>query len=84
MKRRPFALYTLMALGYAFLYLPIVSVIVYSFSGSDRATTWGGFSLQWYGALLRNEQILEAAQRSLTIAAISATAAVALGTARGW
>jgi len=82
-KRRPFALYTMMALGYAFLYLPIVSVIVYSFSGSDRATTWGGFSLKWYAALAQNEQILEAAQRSLIIAAISATAAVALGTASG-
>lgn len=83
MNRRPFLLYTAMALGYAFLYLPIISVIIYSFNGSRLVTVWGGFSTRWYGELFRNEQILEAVQRSFTIAAISATAAVALGTASG-
>jgi putrescine transport system permease protein len=83
MTRRSWGLIAAMAIGYAFLYLPIVSVIAYSFSGSRLATVWGGFSLRWYAALFQNEQILDALGRSLTIAALSATAAVALGTASG-
>lgn len=83
MTRRQWGLIAAMAIGYAFLYLPIVSVIVYSFSGSRLATVWGGFSLRWYAALLQNEQILDALGRSMLIAGLSATAAVALGTASG-
>src|SRR5690606_20565667 len=51
-KRRPFLLYTAMVLGYAFLYIPILSVVVYSFNASRVATVWGGFSTRWYSALL--------------------------------
>ncbi|MGY1457534.1 MULTISPECIES: ABC transporter permease subunit [unclassified Luteimonas] len=83
MKRTPFFLYTAMALGYAFLYLPLLSVMVYSFNASRVATVWGGFSTRWYTALLANDQLLDAVQRSFTIAAITATAAVCLGTACG-
>ena len=83
MTRRSSGLIAAMAIGYGFLYLPIVSVIAYSFSGSRLATVWGGFSLRWYAALFQNEQILAALGRSLSIAALSATAAVALGTASG-
>ncbi|HEY1078174.1 MAG TPA: ABC transporter permease subunit [Fontimonas sp.] len=83
MKRAAWPLYTVMALGYAFLYIPIISVIVYSFSASRLATVWGGFSTRWYVELFGNEQILAALGRSLTIAAVSATAAVLLGTASG-
>ncbi|MCI1710352.1 MAG: ABC transporter permease subunit [Chiayiivirga sp.] len=83
MTRRSWGLIAAMAIGYGFLYLPIVSVIAYSFSGSRLATVWGGFSLRWYAALFQNEQILTALGRSLSIAALSATAAVALGTASG-
>lgn len=83
MKRNPWPLYGVMALGYAFLYIPIISVIIYSFSGSRLATVWGGFSIRWYVELFGNEQILAALGRSLTIAAVSATAAVMLGTASG-
>ena len=83
MKRRPFLLYTAMVLGYAFLYIPIVSVVVYSFNGSRLSTIWGGFSLRWYGELFSNAQLIDAVQRSFTIAAITATAAVCLGTACG-
>ena len=83
MTRRSWGLIAAMAIGYGFLYLPIVSVIAYSFSGSRLATVWGGFSLRWYAALFQNEQILAALGRSLSIAALSATAAVALGTASG-
>ena len=70
-------------LGFAFLYIPIVSLIVYSFNSSRLVTVWGGFSTKWYGALLHNDQILNAAFLSLKVAAISATLAVALGTLAG-
>ncbi len=83
MNRKPWMLWVVVALGYVFLYVPIVSVIFYSFSASRLATVWGGFSTRWYSALLQNDQILEALGRSLIIAGVSATAAVALGTASG-
>ena len=70
-------------LGFAFLYIPIVSLIVYSFNSSRLVTVWGGFSTKWYGALLQNDQILNAAFLSLKVAAISATLAVVLGTLAG-
>ena len=60
-NRHPFALFTVLAFGYAVLYLPIVSLIVYSFNASRLVTVWGGFSTKWYGELLRNEQLLAAA-----------------------
>jgi putrescine transport system permease protein len=82
-KRRPFLLYTAMAFGYAFLYLPIFSVIVYSFNRSRLVTVWGGFSTQWYGKLFENRQILDAAERSFAIATLSASLAVVVGTAAG-
>ena len=69
--------------GFAFLYIPILSLIVYSFNKSRLVTVWGGFSTQWYGRLLDNRQILDAAWLSLKIAAINATGAVILGTLAG-
>lgn len=81
--RRPFVLYTAMAFGYAFLYLPIVAVIAYSFNESRMVTVWGGFSFKWYAELAGNAQILDAARRSLLIAALSATLATCLGTLAG-
>ena len=69
--------------GFAFLYIPILSLIVYSFNKSRLVTVWGGFSTQWYGRLFQNEQILNAAWLSLKIAAITATGAVVLGTLAG-
>ena len=82
-NRHPFALFTVLAFGYAFLYLPIVSLIVYSFNASRLVTVWGGFSTKWYGELLRNEQLLAAAWLSLRIAFFNATGAVLLGTLAG-
>lgn len=73
-------LIAMMALGYLFLYGPILSLAIYSFNASRLVTVWGGFSTQWYGALLQNEKLLEAAFLSLQIAAVSATGAVVLGT----
>lgn len=69
--------------GYAFLYIPLGSVIFYSFNNSKLATVWGGFSTRWYGELFRNDQILDAAFLSLRIAATSATIATVLGTMAG-
>jgi putrescine transport system permease protein len=79
-RRRPFLLFTLLAFGYAFLYVPIVSLIVYSFNTSRLVTVWGGFSTRWYGELLHNDQILSAAWLSLRIATMNATLSIVLGT----
>ena len=65
--------------GFAFLYLPILALIAYSFNASRLVTVWGGFSTQWYGALLRNEALLDAAWLSVRLAFVSATLATALG-----
>ena len=81
---RTFFLITVMAFGFAFLYVPIVSLIVYSFNASKLVTVWGGFSTRWYGELLRDDQILEAAWLSLRIAVVNATMAVILGTLAGF
>ena len=59
--------------GYAFLYVPILSVVIYSFNDSRLVTLWGGFSLRWYASLLADDELLEAALLSLRIAAVSAT-----------
>lgn len=69
--------------GFAFLYIPILSLIVFSFNKSRLVTVWAGFSTEWYGRLFQNEQILNAAWLSLKIAAINATGAVVLGTLAG-
>ena len=78
---RSVALLSWLAFGYAFLYLPIAILIVYSFNDSRLVTVWSHASLRWYAALLENEQLLEAAWLSLRIAAVSATLSAALGTA---
>jgi putrescine transport system permease protein len=81
--RRSFLVTTLMAFGFAFLYIPILSMIVYSFNESRLVTVWSGFSTKWYVELFQNQQILGAAKLSLKIAAINATGAVILGTLAG-
>ena len=80
---RPWFRMTSLFLGFAFLYIPVALLVIYSFNNSRLVTVWGGFSTRWYGELLRNEQILNAAKLSLEVAAISATLAVALGTLAG-
>ena len=74
----------MLAFGYAFLYLPIALVIVYSFNESRLVTVWSGFSLKWWHALFANEAMLEAAWLSLRIALLSATGAALLGLAAGY
>jgi putrescine transport system permease protein len=68
------------ALGLAFLYLPIAILVVYSFNASRLVTLWGGWSTRWYGELMADDAMLEAAWISLRIALLSATAATVLGT----
>ena len=73
-------------LGLGFLYLPILSMIVFSFNNSRLVTVWDGPNsptLKWYGELFRNEQILGAAWLSIRIAAMTAMGAVILGTLAG-
>jgi putrescine transport system permease protein len=69
-----------LALGLAFLYLPIAILVIYSFNDSRLVTVWGGWSLRWYRELLNDEAMLAAAWMSLRVAATSATAAAILGT----
>jgi putrescine transport system permease protein len=68
------------ALGLAFLYLPIAILIIYSFNASRLVTVWGGWSLAWYRALLHDDAMRQAASISLRVAALSATLAAVLGT----
>jgi putrescine transport system permease protein len=65
--------------GLAFLYTPILVLIIYSFNASRRGSVWGGFSTQWYGALLKDDQILSAASISLKLGVCAATGATFLG-----
>jgi len=58
---------SMLAFGYAFLYIPLLSVIVYSYNDSRLATVWGAFSTRWYGELLQNEQVLTSLFLSLKI-----------------
>ncbi|MDB5541114.1 MAG: spermidine/putrescine transporter permease [Devosia sp.] len=80
MKRRGWFLPLAATLGFAFLYLPIVSLVVFSFNENRLVTVWSGFSLKWYAALFADPQMLGAAWLSLQIAAVSATIALVLGT----
>lgn len=73
-----------LGLGYAFLYVPILSLMVFSFNDSAVLTSWSGFSLRWYGELLRDDALLSAAWLSLRIALLTATAAAAIGTWAGY
>lgn len=79
---RRFSLTTVLGLilGYAFLYIPIMTVVVFSFNESKLVTTWSRFSLKWYISLWDNEGLLSSIITSFHIAAVTATVAVFLGT----
>ena len=66
--------------GFAFLYLPIVILVIYSFNASQLVTVWGGFSTRWYGQLFSNRGLLDAAWVTLRVGLLSATVATVLGT----
>ena len=72
-----------LALGFAFLYLPLSLVVIYSFNDSRLVTVWAGASLRWYGALLQNEALLDAAGVTLQVALASACLALVVGTMAG-
>lgn len=81
MRRGPTAFnIAAIVLGLAFLYLPIVLLVVYSFNESRLVTVWGGFSTRWYAALFQNEQLLAAVWVTFRVAFVSATLATLLGT----
>jgi putrescine transport system permease protein len=67
-------------LGFAFLYAPIISLVVFFFNENSLVTVWSGFSTKWYGALLEDPQILTAAWLSVRVAFASASIALVLGT----
>ncbi|APO66471.1 ABC transporter permease [Rhizobium mongolense] len=67
-------------LGFAFLYLPIVLLVIFSFNESKLVTVWGGFSTKWYAQLLYNQALLDAAWVTVRVGLLSATLATILGT----
>ena len=71
---------TSLTFGFAFLYLPMLILIIFSFNESRLVTVWAGFSTKWYGELLQNEQFLDAAWVTLKVAFWSSTIATVLGT----
>ena len=79
-RRAPAALLWVLFFGIAVLYLPILVLIGYSFNASPLVNVWGGFSTTWYGQLLHNRQLLEAALLSLEVAVAASSGAVILGT----
>ena len=84
---RSFVVPTALAFGFAFLYVPILSMIVFSFNNSRLVTVWDAANsptLKWYAELLGNREILEAAWLSIRIAAVNATGAAILGTCAGF
>lgn len=66
--------------GFAFLYAPIVLLVIYSFNESQLVTVWGGFSAKWYGELFHNSGLMNAAWVTIRVALLSATVATVLGT----
>jgi spermidine/putrescine transport system permease protein len=72
---------TALVLGLAFLYLPILLLVIYSFNASRLVTVWGGFSTQWYGVALSNAPLMDSAWLSLRLAVLAAAVATLAGTA---
>lgn len=83
MKQNPAWLRYCLWAGLAFLYLPMLILVIYSFNESRLVTVWAGFSTKWYGELLRDRQIMSAVWMSLRIAVLAASAATLLGTLAG-
>ena len=82
-QRRSAFILTMLVFGFAFLYIPILSVVVYSFNESRLVTVWGGFSTKWYGVLFDDHQMLDGMWLSLRITTVTATGAVFVGTLAG-
>jgi putrescine transport system permease protein len=69
-----------LTLGFAFLYIPILILIIFSFNASKLVTVWGGFSTRWYVAMWQNEGLMDAAWTTLRVAVLTASVATVLGT----
>jgi spermidine/putrescine transport system permease protein len=82
-RKRPLGLWIAAAVGYAFLYIPLVIVVVYSFNNSRLNAEWVGFTLDWYYKLAHNDEMLAAAGNSLLIALVASVVSTALGTMAG-
>ncbi|MBV1862893.1 MAG: ABC transporter permease subunit [Rhodobacteraceae bacterium] len=80
MRRMSWFNVTALTLGFAFLYIPILILIIYSFNESKLVTVWAGFSVKWYGELFQNQAFLNAAWVTLKVGVLSSTAATVLGT----
>ncbi|MGH1424884.1 MAG: ABC transporter permease [Pseudooceanicola sp.] len=80
MRRLSWFNVTSLTLGFAFLYLPMVILVIYSFNASKLVTVWAGFSTKWYGELLGNEAFHDAAWVTIKVAVASSTLATVLGT----
>ena len=72
-----------LVVGFSFLYIPIILLILFSFNESRLVTVWGGFSTKWYVELMQNQGIKDAAWVTIKVAFISSTVATALGTIAG-
>lgn len=83
MRRSNIWLWSAAALAYAFLYIPLIIVVVYSFNDSKLNAEWVGFTLSWYVALFNNQEMLIAARNSLIIAVSASFLATLLGTMAG-
>ena len=83
MRRRTAALWAAAVAGYAFLYIPLVIVVVYSFNNSRLNAEWVGFTLDWYDKLFHDQEMLEAAANSLGIALVVSAVSTVLGTMAG-
>ncbi len=79
-ERQSPLLMTMLAIGIALLYVPMLVMIGYSFNSSSLIGVWGGFSTRWYSALAGNDQLMSAAWLSLRVGFVAATAAMVLGT----
>nr|CAD6604730.1 ABC transporter permease [Rhizobium sp. TCK] len=70
----------ILTMGFAFLYIPIIILVIYSFNASRLVTVWGGFSLQWYAAMWSNQGLMDAAWITARVGVLSATLGTVLGT----
>jgi putrescine transport system permease protein len=79
MMKKSRSIFGVVIFGYAFLYIPLISLVIFSFNASKNVSVWTGFSLQWYKALFYNDQIISAFWNSLTVALFASTLSVILG-----
>ena len=82
-RKRSTCLFSMLCFGMAFLYVPMIMLVVYSFNYSKIVPVWGGFSTRWYTSLFQDEEIWNALTLSLKIAVVNATFATLLGTFAG-